>query len=214
MIITLTQAKTYLGITDTASDAAITAMLPIVDAKVKQITGRTWSQRVALDIATGETEALIKPLDTATVRLTRSGNANVGNRYNMDIMTEFVQVGQSITGSGVATDTYIADVIQDDYNVLDRQYEEYRYIELSAEATDTASIVATIGINIAYLPLIAKLAWWMVDQQNTDMPDSGIASRTMGPVSVSYSGESARIDGKYGVPRWAVSGLPKYGRGY
>jgi hypothetical protein len=214
MIITLSEVKVLLGISDSSYDTAITAILPFVDAKVKQITRRNWSDRVALDIANGETEALIKPLDTATVRLPRSGNSNVGNRYDLDIMTEFVQVGQSIAGTGVPDGTYIADVIQDDYDLLDRQYEEHRYIELSNAATATGSIVATIGMNIAYLPIVAKLAWWMIQGQSTDTPSGSVASKSLGDISVSYSQTGAELDGRFGVPQWAVRGLPRYGRGY
>ena len=70
-VITLAQVKTYLGITESTQDAAITAMLPVIDAKVKQITGKDWNYQVI-----GETA---------------SGNDLMMNTENSSIVTQFLQ---------------------------------------------------------------------------------------------------------------------------
>lgn len=213
-VITVDQLKAQLGITDASQDAALSAVLPELDARVKAITRRRWSDRVAVDTTLGETVATLKPLDTATVQLPRNDSRNIGNLHSLDRFSEFVAPGQQITADGIADGTHIVDVYDEDYEVLDRVYEEYVRVELSAAATATGSAVATLGISIAYHPVIARLAWWMVGQRSTTAQlDAGVASRSMGPVSVSYSGAAAELDGKHGVPRWAVVGLPRYGRG-
>jgi hypothetical protein len=64
----------------------------------------------------------------------------------------------------------------------------------------------------AYKPVVAKLAWWMIQQRNTDIPAGASTSRSLGDISVSYA--DADLDGRYGIPSWAVKGLPRYGGGY
>jgi hypothetical protein len=213
-VITVDQIKTQLGIAavDTTYDAELTALLPELDARVKAITRRRWIDRVAVDTTVDKTEATLKPLDIATVQLPRNDSRNVANLHSVETFGESLTVGQQIAATGIATGTHIADVYDEDYEVLNRVYEEYVRIELSAAATATGSAVATLGISIAYHPVIARLAWWMLGQRSTTARlDSGITSRSMGPVSVSYG--DSQLDGKHGVPRWAIAGLPRYGRG-
>ena len=74
--------------------------------------------------------------------------------------------------------------------------------------------MATIGMNIAYLPLIAKLTWWMVSDLNQNTPTAAIASKSLGDISVSFEADTSDLDGRFGVPRWAVIGLPRYASGH
>jgi len=173
-MITLEQVKTYLGISDTTHDTAITAMIPITEAKVQQITRRQWADLVLMKTVAGSATAYIDP-------------------------GGYVETGAQISGVGIAADTSITSIHDNK-------------IQMSSAATATGDTTATIGINIAYLPVIAKLVWWMIQDQRQAFNDAGIVSRSMGPVSVSYS--SGKIDGRFGVPRWAIMGLPRYARGY
>jgi len=192
-MITLEQVKTQLGIIDTTHDSEITAMIPITEAKVTLITRRQWADLV--EIST-EAEAMIAKISPHG-RL--SSSANIGNQLHKDIRLEFIEPGAQISGVGIAADTSITSIHDNK-------------IQMSSAATATGDTTATIGINIAYLPVIAKLVWWMIQDQRQDFNDAGIVSRSMGPVSVSYS--NGKIDGRFGVPRWAVMGLPRYARGY
>lgn len=115
MVLTLDETKTFLGITTTDHDAALTAILPAVDVKVKEITRRQWNDE------------------------------------------------------------------QDPFPLENK-------------------------------PIAAKLAWWMVQQEGTRAPATGVQSKSLGDVSVTYA--DADLDGVHGVPSWAIKGLPRYGRGY
>jgi hypothetical protein len=45
-VITLTETKLLLGITDTTKDALITALIPMVEADIEEYTNRDWSDAV------------------------------------------------------------------------------------------------------------------------------------------------------------------------
>jgi len=193
MIITREQVKTYLGITVPDYDAQIDLYLPIIDSKVKQITGHRWN-----DFFYGNTK---------------------GNEYIeiVDFKGETLEAGAQISGQGIADGSYIVEVYTE-APPIEVGAESYSVplIQLNQATTSTKnSEQIFIGFPIAYLPLVAKAVWWMIDQQNTNAPTvgSGVASRTRGKVSVTFNEANSKIDGKHGVPSWFVTGLPKYHRG-
>jgi hypothetical protein len=213
-IITLADVKTLTGITTTDQDAAITAILPYLEAKVKEITGRKWTKRVTIETALGDTEAAVEPIDYDDAYTTEPYNGNVGNRRPLDLLHEFIEVGAKISGTGIADGTYIEDKYSRDYIASTNRIDDYTVVVLSQAATASGTAVATIGMNMAYMPTVAKLALWMIGQQTTAEPASSVASKSLGDISVSYSTAGADLDGRFGVPSWCVRGLPRYGRGY
>jgi len=98
-IITLAEVKTLTGITGTDQDAAITAILPYLEAKVKEITGRKWAKRVTIETTLGDTEAAVEPIDYDDAYTTEPYNGNVGNRRPLDLLHEFIEVGAKISGA-------------------------------------------------------------------------------------------------------------------
>lgn len=187
-VITLSQIKTYLGIADTTQDAALTAVLPALDAKVKEITRRPWN---------------------------RQASANIyGTEYmevTSDDVDDYMAAGTEVEGDGIPADTYVEELYTHNVTVGGKTYTA-PVVKLSNTATAYGTKDVTFGFNRAYQPVVAKLAWWMVGERSTTINELGVASKSMGPVSVTYS--SGDLDGRFGVPGWCVQGLPRYGRGY
>lgn len=212
-IITLAQVKDYIGITTTDHDAAITAILPLVDAKVKEITRRNWTLQVRANLYSTEYAELRTVGTDQFADAYPSASRSVGIDWSLEDIADYVAAGYEIAGDGIPGGTYITDVYRIRLTKAGRTYTA-PVVELSESATATGSRDAVIGFNRAYHPIVAKLAWWMIQDQSTDTPAGSIASESIGDISVSYSGTGAELDGRYGVPQWAVRGLPRYGRGY
>jgi len=213
MIITLAQVKTALGITTTDHDAAITAVLPLVDAKVKEITRRNWTLQLKATID-GTTNAEIRTVGTDPfLDAYPATSRSVGVNWSVDSVHEHLHAGDSITGDGIPDDTFITDVYSIRRTVGGKTYAAPSVV-LSNAATATGSVDVVVGFNRAYFPTVAKLAWWMIGDQATDTPAGSVASKSLGDISVSYSTAGADLDGRFGVPSWAVRGLPRYGRGF
>jgi len=213
MIITVDQIKTFLGLTDATHDTQLTAILPVVDAKVKEITRRNWTLQLKATID-GTVNAEIRtvgadPFLDAYPATSRS----VGVNWSVDSVHEHLHAGDSITGDGIPDDTYITNVYSIRRTAGGRTYSAPS-IELSNAATLWKDVDVVVGFNRSYFPIVAKLAWWMVQDQSTDTPSGSVASESVGDISVSYSQAGADLDGRFGVPQWAVRGLPRYGRGY
>jgi hypothetical protein len=203
-IISRAQVKAYLGIVVPDYDSQIDLYIPIIDAKVKQICGTRFNYRVLISAETDSTTASLSSVDSYPL-----------NQSIYEDLQEFVESGMQISGGGIPEDTYITEVY---YNQPETDYQlgnNLPRVTLSNATTEAVEGYAYLGFNIAYLPLVAKAVWWMIDQQNTNAPTvgSGVASRTRGKVSVSFNEANSKIDGKYGVPSWLVVGLPKYHRG-
>jgi hypothetical protein len=211
-VITLAQIKTQLGITGTDLDAAITAVLPAVDAKVKEITGRRWNMQIsALLDGTKYVEVYSVGTDPFTDAYPVS-TRSIGVNWTRDNVFQYLAPGQMISGDGIPDGAYI-DELYDIRRTVGGKLYSGPSIDLSAAATASGTIDAIVGMNIAYHGVIAKLAYWMLDQQSTETPQGTIASKSLGDISISYSTVGASIDGRFGVPSWAVLGLPRYGRG-
>lgn len=213
MVITREQVKTYLGIADTSQDAAIDAILPALDAKVKEITGRDWSDQVRGNIdGTVYVEIRTIGTDPFTDSYPRS-SWSVGKDWTLDNIGEYLKTGTLVEGDGIPAGAYIVGVYDRRLTVGGITYAA-PVVKLSSAATATGSIDLFLGFNIAYHRTVAKLAQWMIDDQSVDTPSAQVQSKTLGDASVTYNTNSSDLDGKYGVPRWAVVGLPRFGRGY
>jgi len=212
-VITLNQIKSYLGIIDTTQDAAITAVLPALDAKVKEITRRSWNLQLRANIDGTEYVEVRSfgsdPFAGAYTENTRS----VGIDWVADDIHDYLSAGVEVEGDGIPADTYVEEVYSVRVRTGGRLYTA-PLVKLNNAATAWKSIDITFGFNRAYHPVVAKLAWWMVNDISQDTPAGSIASKSLGDISVSYSTAGADLDGRFGVPQFAVRGLPRYGRGY
>lgn len=199
IVITRDQVKLYSGIepSDTTYDDQIDRYIPIIDAKVKQITGNRFNS--FYQVSQDSTEYL----------------------EVYDFQGEALDIGAQITGQGIAADSYIQEVYYEPGQMpfaLEVGSKNYSFpvIKLNNAATQTdANAQVFVGINIAYHPEIAKGIFWLIGRENTtSLPGKSIKSRSMGPLSVSYDGTDAKIDGRYGMPAGFVKAFPKYHRGF
>lgn len=204
-VISLETCKTLLGISDSAYDTAISAAIPYIDAVVKKITGNRYNYKIKADIENGSQYAFV---------YTDTTESRYGHEY--DNLKDFLQVGLTISGTGIPDNTYISDLYYNSPTVkITSTDESIPQIILSQAATQTAtSKELFIGINILYRPIIAKAIWWHTLQLNTTIQDTAWKSKRMGPVSITKTDMDARLDGKYGLPVWFVRAFPKGHTGY
>ena len=203
MVITLAQVKTYLGISGTASDAAITAMLPVIDARVKLICGSNFHKQLYCKTVSGSTDVTVYGDDVTF-------NYNLNPTPDVELLLKTLQAGTTIIGEGIPDNSYITEVY---YEGGLYQTTFTPYFVLNANATESnASVYLYAGINIAYHPVIAKGVQWLIDQQSTTISDGLWTSRSVGPLSTSKSATDSRIEQRYGMPAWFVKALPRYHR--
>jgi hypothetical protein len=213
MIITREQIKTYLGIADTSQDAAIDAMLPVVEAKVKEITRRDWDMIIRGTID-GTQYVEIRSLGTDPFTDAYPQNSwSVGVDWTYDTIYEHIRPGQLLTGSGIPDDTYVEKVYKTRVVAAGKTYDPGT-VKISNAATSSGDIDIEVGFNRAYHRTVAKLVWWMIQDQSIDLPQGAIASKSLGDISVTYAEAGNQVDAKFGVPQWAIRGLPRYGRGF
>lgn len=200
-VITLAQVKTYLGITGSTQDAAITAMLPVIDAKVKQITGKDWNYQFIGETASGNDLMMIYNVDQ-----------NGGKRPADIALIAELPTGSQLEGTGLASGSYIKEVYYSGQNGIESTGTNTTpFVRLSSPATLTqSSQYVYAGINIAYLPLIAKGVQHLMNETSTTVTDSAWVSRSVGPLSISRAQIDAALEARYGMPAWFIKGLPRY----
>lgn len=187
-IITRDQVKLYLGITVTDHDALIDAYIPIIDSKVKLITNHNFNDHYYGNLDSTKYLELLE--------------------YN----GESLEAGQQLFGDNIDADTTIVNIFigRDVFDISGTSYKT-PFVELSKAVVATNSGQDLyFGISIAYLPTIAKGVWFLTGQQNTNAPAKSVKSKSIPPLSVTYSDADNKIDGVSGMPTWFVKALPKY----
>ena len=200
-VITLAQVKTYLGITGSTQDAAITAMLPVIDAKVKLVTGKDWNYQFIGQTASGNDLMVIYNIDQC------------GGKRPADIaLIAELSAGTQLEGTGIASGSYIKEVYYHGQNGIDSTGTNTApFVRLSSPATETNSAqYFYAGISLAYLPIVAKGVQYLMDNTNTTVIDSAWVSRSIGPLSVSRAQTDANLEARFGMPAWFIKGLPRY----
>ena len=203
-VITLAKTKELLGITSTDYDTQINRYIPIIDAKIKQMTNNRYNYQIIGNVTSGSTIVEIHGIGNV------SGGIN--NDFTLDDLQEYIEVGMMISGDDLASDTYISEVYYNGYSVeLNSDDKWIPAIELSQAATSTEeSAELFLGINTGLQPIIAKGIAWLMDQENTNDPSLGWTSRHIGSLSIVRGVDQAAIDGRYGMPVWFVNAFPKY----
>ena len=206
-VITRDQVKAQLGITDSSYDTQIDAKLPIIDAKVKAICNNNFNYRFAADFTDTETTlnayALYKTKDQYP--------SGINNRTIVRDVSKDLQVGMQISGTGIASGTYITNIYKSgSLDVFDVTLDNV-YCELSdAVTSDGSGVIVTGGISIAYHDVIAKGVMYMIRGTSTTVSDSAWSSRSIGGASVSRSAADSALESQYGMPAWFVKALPRY----
>jgi len=203
-IITLAKTKELLGITNTDYDTQITRYIPIIDAKVKQLTGNRYNMQVIGDTTADSKDVTISGLKNAT--------GGIQNFHDMDDLSEYIKIGSLISGDGIVSDTYIDEIY---FNLTYDYAYDYPVITLSDNATATASgVTLYIGIDIGLQTTVAKGIYWLITQESTGLPTAGLKSKSIGGTSKSWNDSDSKIDGRSGMPSWFVKAFPKYMSGH
>jgi len=221
-VISLTKTKELLGIFDSGSDAAITAKIPYIDSLVKRITNNKYNLKVYGDATDSSPYISVSGIVTQDGveyiydRDSRAFRSGINNFSYTDIISEILEVGQLIEGTGIPADTYIDEIFYNGTSFIDGSTEyELPTIKMSTNATVTSTDGSVyIGMNIAYQPIVAKGIQYLIDGTNTTLPCNGIASKSFGPVSTSYSQADLKINNKYGMPGWFIKAFPRQIVGY
>ena len=203
-VITLDKTKELLGITDTSLDDQINRYIPIIDAKVKQITNNRYNMQIVGDTTIGEEDIVISGIKNVT--------GGIQNYWTLDNIGDYIIIGSLLGGENIEIETYVEE-FRYTINETITDHLEYNLpvITMSEPATATASgSILYLGIDIGLQPTIAKGIAWLIGQENQDSPELGWTSQRIGSVSVVRGVAQAAIDGRYGLPVWFVNAFPKY----
>lgn len=219
-VITLAKTKTLLGISDTSQDAVITAQIPIIDSKVKEITNNRYNDQITGDVVSGVLYVPVYGFICNGVNYSyKSGRvwcSGINNDYYIDDLEEYLQVGQLIEGEGIPAETYIDEIY---YNGGSVEFDDVTYevpvIKLSVVATETNTAAQLfIGVTIGMQTTIAKGIQYLINSTSTSLPTNSLASKSILGVSKSFASKDQEIDNKYGMPAWFVKAFPQYQGGH
>ena len=202
-VITRDQVKAQLGITDSSLDASIDLKLPIIDAKVKQISNNRFNFQVNATLTSGSNIATISSpsLPTSTWK------------WTLDDIEEYLMVGDQIEGDGIPAESYISELYYNgSYVTLSGTQYTIPAVKLSANATETGIKELFVGINIGYHDIIAKGVQYLITGTSQSLPQNRLKSKSLPPLSVTYA--DSTVNKTYGMPNWFVEALPTYMSGH
>jgi hypothetical protein len=202
-VITRDQVKAQLGILDTSLDTQIDSKLPIIDAKVKQISNSRFNFQVNATLTSGSDIATISSLSLPTSTW----------KYTLDDIEEYLMVGDQIEGDGIPAESYISELYYNgSYVTLGGTQYTIPAIKLSANATETGIKELFLGINIGYHDIIAKGVQYLITGTSQSLPQNRLKSKSLPPLSVTYA--DSTVNKTYGMPNWFVEALPTYMSGH
>jgi len=200
-VITRDQVKVQLGIMDNSLDTQIDSKLPIIDAKVKQITRNKFNMQMSAQLTTGSNMATV-----ATIN-------NLNIQTQIEDITEYIMTGDQLEGDGIDTNTSIDDMYYNGSTVTisGTQY-TIPAIKLSNVAIESGLKDIFVGFNIGYHDVIAKGVQFLITGTSTSLPQNRLKSKSLPPLSVTYA--DSKINKTYGMPDWFVDALPTYMSGH
>jgi hypothetical protein len=222
-VITLSQTKALLGITDPSQDSDITAKIPFIDSIVKQITKNRFNFMILGDIESGSPFMTVQSIITPTgeTYVYNQGDrryycSGINNPYIIDDINEYLEIGQQVEGEGIPVETHIDEVYYNGDILSDTSGDfSVPVVKLSNNATaTTASLRVYVGMNIAYQPTVAKGIQYLINGTSTTLPSNALSSKSIGPASKSFAQVDQKIDNRYGMPAWFVKAFPKFHRGH
>lgn len=192
-MISLATVKTFLGISDTTYDAAITAMIPIAEAKYREISGYDFNWMIYVQFESGENTFEVGCVDYAV----KFGDAFLSGEPAKDSSLWQLRYGDIIEGTGIPAETYITAI---------DTFENTVTVSANFTADSDRMRVTT---NISYRPIMSQLIWYMISQQSTTAIDTkDLKSKKVGPLSVTFADDE--INSSFGVPMKIVNSILKY----
>lgn len=177
-MITLATVKTLLNITTTDYDARLTLLLPMVENDVRRILNNQFNEKVDCTFENGSTTI-------SNLWNLRSSQTGSYFHYTPSKLTNPVEIGRILQHPNIPEETYIT------------AYDEENGIATISQATtgDGDYVISSITYGM-FIP-IAKMAGFKLNGMTKQVCDGEIASKTIGPVSVSYV---QHVDKKWGYP--------------
>ena len=177
-MITLATVKTLLNITTTDYDARLTLLLPMVENDVRRILNNQFNERVDCEFENGSTTI-------SNLWNLRSSQTDRYFQYTSSKLTNPVEIGRILQHPNIPEETYIT------------AYDEENGIATISQATTGDGDYVISSINYGMFIPIAKMAGFKLNGMSRQVCDGEIASKTIGPVSVSYV---QHIDKRWGYP--------------
>ena len=179
-MITLATIKTLLNITTSDYDAQLTLLIPMVENDVRRILNNQFNEKVDCTFESGSTTI-------SNLWNLRSAQTERYFQYATGVqkLTNPIEIGRVLQHPSIPDETYIT------------AYDEENGIAtLSQETTGEGAYVIS-SINYGMFIPIAKMAGFKLNGMTKNVCDGEIASKTIGPVSVSYV---QHVDKKWGYP--------------
>jgi hypothetical protein len=177
-MITLATIKTLLNITTTDYDAQLTLLIPMVENDVRRILNNQFNEKVDCSFESGST----------TITNIWNLRSTYNERYfgaGVKKLTNPIEIGRVLTHPNIPEETYIT------------AYDEEEGIATISQATTGAGVYVISSINYGMFVPIARMAGYKLNGMTKQVCDGEIASKTLGPVSVSYV---QHVDKKWGYP--------------
>jgi hypothetical protein len=177
-MITLATVKTLLNITTTDYDAQLTLLIPMVENDVRRILNNQFNERVDCEFENGSTTI-------SNLWNLRSSQTGSYSQYTSSKLTNPVEIGRILQHPNIPEETYIT------------AYDEENGIATISQATTGDGDYVISSINYGMFIPIAKMAGFKLNGMSRQVCDGEIASKTIGPVSISYVNH---IDKRWGYP--------------
>jgi hypothetical protein len=177
-MITLATVKTLLNITTTDYDAQLTLLLPMVENDVRRILNNQFNEKVDCTFENGSTTI-------SNLWNLRSSETDRYFQYTSSKLTNPVEIGRILQHPNIPEETYIT------------AYDEENGIATISQATTGAGDYVITSITYGMLIPIAKMCGFKLNGMSRQVCDGELASKSMGPVSVSYV---QHIDKRWGYP--------------
>ena len=170
--------KTLLNITTTDYDAQLTMLIPMVENDVRRILNNQFNEKVDCEFESGSTTI-------SNIWNLRSAQTERYFQYTPHRLVNPIEIGRVLIHPSIPDETYIT------------AYDEEEGIATISQATTGEGIYVISSINYGMFIPIAKMAGFKLNGMSRQVCDGEIASKTIGPVSVSYV---QHVDKKWGYP--------------
>ena len=177
-MITLVTIKTLLNITTSDYDAQLALLIPIVENDVRRILNNQFNEKVDCEFESGST----------TITNIWNLKSPYNERYlvaGVKKLTNPIEIGRVVNHPNIPEETYIT------------AYDKEEGIATLSQATTGEGTYVISSINYGMLVPIAKMAGFKLNGMTKKVCDGEIASKTIGPISVSYV---QHVDKKWGYP--------------
>ena len=170
--------KTLLNITTTDYDAQLTLLMPMVENDVRRILNNQFNEKVDCTFENGSTTI-------TNLWNLRSSQTDRYFQNTLSKLTNPIEIGRILQHPNIPEETYIT------------AYDEENGIATISQATTGAGDYVITSITYGMLIPIAKMVGFKLNGMSRQVCDGELASKSMGPVSVSYV---QHVDKKWGYP--------------